>query len=246
MPGTMAQRYRKYRPKVSGWEVELVFSRTSRAEIRSCIGLIERLLEDSPLDGTHVLAFQSSPESDKKSLSHFFYPSYRLVWLNKTGLGLFGTIAFEEWLQTIVTFEQEWRSKVRPSNANEALVLPEFVFTSARALHSLWERASKLSVEHDDIQRVAGGIKEFRRLYYRDSLWEDENGIRYDPRGELHGIPSLAKHKWKYAYQYPLGFHYDVSCPTRRAFLIQDAEGVRHQFSRHTNVDPHGYVRGGD
>ncbi len=51
--------------------------------------------------------------------------------------------------------------------------------------------------------------------------------------------------RWKFTYRLSPGFHFDVSHVAGRRFTLTDAHGERLSFEEYSNVDAHGYVRGG-
>ena len=90
-------------------------------------------------------------------------------------------------------------------------------------------------------------IAEFRRVHHKREKWEDAKELHFRRR-EHHAIerpgvrPGM---RWKFTFQVPDGFHYNVVHSRGGGFEIPNENGIPQRFRKRTNVDCHGFVRGG-
>ncbi len=95
------------------------------------------------------------------------------------------------------------------------------------------------------MQHVQDAVLRFRDLYFKKHAWRDEKGLTFS-RGPNHGGLHLPPwRRKKLTFNLPNGFHFDVRRGERRSFDICDELGRKHNFEKYTNIDPHGYLRGG-
>ena len=69
--------------------------------------------------------------------------------------------------------------------------------------------------------------------------------LQFD-RGPQHGEHDLPSwRRQKLGFLLSNGFHFDVKHDAGASFQLPDQDGEQHKYSRYTNVDPHGFLRGG-
>ena len=100
-------------------------------------------------------------------------------------------------------------------------------------------------IDRDRIDAARGLIRAFVREHGKRSSWIDERRLIFR-RGAPHGMYGLpAWRRQKLGFRLPDGFHFDVTHERDRIFQLSDQEGRPREFDAYTNVDPHGFVRGG-
>ncbi len=149
-------------------------------------------------------------------------------------------------VKSLIDFERRWRDSIRPGDLHSPLILPECSFETKGVLRETWSRAHNLRKGGlEQIDRVVRIIELFRRQHYLKGRWIDEEKRTFDQRGPWHAIHVPDDRHWKFTFKVPEGFHYDVELERGGRFWLRDATGAVREFIEHTNVDCHGYVRGG-
>lgn len=240
----VVQRHKGYRPELDGWDLVLCHSRKAKSDLWSCWGEVLTLARESPDSGAHIFAFHNVA-SERREFERDIYARHRLIWLDQSSLAFYGTDRFTDTLQELARFEEEWRARLRPEDVRSALMLPEITFETVSNLDALWKRAQKVRRGRDDILKVRKLMEHFRTDHYRKGLWNDRRQRRFDPGGPRHGVHIPTEQNWKYTFRVPAGFHFDVSREDSADFSLTDCKGTVHTFRCYTNVDCHGYVRGG-
>ena len=141
-------------------------------------------------------------------------------------------------------FEEQWRQRLRP-DLNSPLLLPESAFEADPNVRDTWIRAHNVVVDHDNMDAVDVSIRRFVGVHRKGPGWVDARKLLFNkgaPHGE-HGLPAWRRQKL--GFRLPEGFHFDVNHQRDRSFRLSDQNGIRHQFHTYTNVDPHGFIRGG-
>lgn len=233
-----------YRPELDGWEVIFCHSMKFKSDLGSCWGEVLTLANQSPSSGTHIFAFNYI-EDERPKFKRDIYARHRLIWLDQSSLAFYGTDRFTDTLRERTRFEEEWRATLRPEDVRSALMLPETTFEANSNLDALWKRAQNVRRGRDDILQVGKLMEHFRTYHYRRGLWIDRRQRRFDPGGPRHAVHVPTEQNWKYTFRVPAGFHFDVSREDPPDFSLTDCKGTVHTFRRYTNVDCHGYVRGG-
>jgi len=240
--GWLAYRHRGYKIAIDGWEVYLLPSRTQKADLRSCWGDVLAVADASTHGGAHILAHHNVfRERDRFDAE--VYGRHRLLWLEKIDFDHYGTESFAARVAELVGFEELWRESIRPRDPRSPLILPERSFNTAYG--DMWRLAQRVRSTRGDVHEVVSVMERFREDHYSKGYWVDEGGKVFNPAAK-HGIHVASARQWKFAYEVPPGFHFDVRRERGGEFSICDQEGVFRRFSTYTNVDCHGYIRGGD
>ena len=244
VPSSYLKRNKGYAPQFDRWSVKLIGSRSpSSPDLHSCWKNVLSLAAGEA-SGAHIFAYHNR-ESDYPRFNAEMRDRYRMVWMERETLNHFGSDRYSAILQCLIDFEFQWRKKLKPQGADAPSLLPETSFSPKRC-PDMWKRIRLVNLKRDNLDRVAKLVSHFRDIHYRRGCWEDENGIQFRVAPERHGsFPSYGR--IKFSFQVPEGFHYDVRNSRRnRGFTITDAEGQIKLFSRYTNIDCHGSIRGGD
>ena len=238
-------RKRGYTPSIPGWDVVKYPSKKFHfADLRSCWPEVLVAAEESSSAGAHIVAAHVK-HSDRDSFHKEVVGRYRLRWVEKEQVDAYGSTEFDNILQKIVDFEEQWRADIRPTGVDSPLLLPECSFDGNATTEAMWKRAHYVRPTDDFIEEVANLIQLFRRTHHRSSgSWLDEASRQFVVPEQFHGVADR-RDRWKFTFEVPLGFHYDVRHNKGREFRVVDHSGVQHRFKRYTNVDCHGHVRGG-
>lgn len=237
--------YRRARNPVDrrGWTVSVIPSeKEGKHDLRGIWKKVMRHIDQARYDGVHLFLIHSK-DSDRPTFSELKKKSYRAVWLPADVYRQYGKPAFERALNDMLSFEEQWRGSIRP-NLNSPLLLPEGVFQAARHASAVWERARTVHARHDDLRHVANVISRFRDTHHRrPHHWIDERQLVFR-QGAYHASHVSDWRKRKLTFDFPAGFHFDVEHERSRPFTLHTRDGS-HDFNQYTNVDPHGYARGG-
>ena len=170
--------------------------------------------------------------------------AHRGVWLDRHLSNQYGSGDFRDAIETLLEFEEQWREGLRP-DLNSPLLLPMSAFEAGAKVRDTWMRVQDVVIEHDGIDAVRGLIRRFAREHRKHSGWIDERRLLFG-RGVPHGMHGLpAWRRQKLGFRLPEGFHFDVAHEKDRPFQLSDEKGMPRKFDTYTNVDPHGFVRGG-
>lgn len=203
----------------------------------------------SDLGGAHVLIFRGGEAEIDASVVAQIAPYFRVRWLDKRLLTLIphSIGEFCAAITDVLKEELEWSAAVKPQDESCCLLLPECAFAANYAVKHLWEIAGQQGIER--IRGAALASERFKSAHWlrRDDVrraWIDEEGRAFDHHGPRHGVAPFPR-SWKFSYQLPGGFHFDVTAMDSRAFRVIDWDKRRHAVSglKHVNIDPHGYVR---
>ena len=241
------QRSNRWKPRRGGWEVRVLPSQQyGRADLH---GVWKRLLSyydsnSEAANGIHLLLLHDREDERPQFNRELGLRSIRAVWLAPGMSTQYGSGPFEQVVDHLLGFEETWRTRIRPE-LNSPLVLPETGFSAQRDVRDTWRRARKVNDARDDIDAVAKSIERFADRHKHGQGWRDARQLvfrRGAPHGE-HGLPSWRKQKL--TFRLPEGHHFDVTHERGSAFHIEDEGGASRKFARYTNVDSHGFVRGG-
>ena len=231
-------------PVVEDWQVHLVISRDKRKpDLRSCwTEVLEKASGEH--QGTHIFAYHHR-EDEYPTFNSEMRDRHRLVWMTRDTLNDYGSDAYTQMIENHLDFERKWRNELRPQGVDAAGILPEKSF-SPKKYKDMWSRMRSVRLNKDDVERVSTLVRGFRETHYFKGRWEDSRGLRFKVATDRHGLnPPCGS--FKFTFQLPDGFHYDVSGESaRRGFTIEDSEGQLRQFRHYTNIDPHGSIRGGN
>jgi hypothetical protein len=236
----------------STWSIKYVPSNRKEAAILEAMVRRAQEIADQSED-PHILGF--SGQKDRQRFADQIKPYFRFRWFDHLLLKYLGSpdpTQFVRKLAAELVEECEWAVRVRPSDINSPLLLPECSFEAGRKHRDLWRHASA----YGDIQNIMGAekaIRGFRSAHHRKLSfqsfsstykWVDERDRIYDQSGERHGMAPFPR-GWKYSYKIEPGFHFDVTHVDDRQFSLTDANGNFNHVKAggYLNVDPHGYVR---
>ena len=221
------------------WRFVWVPSRQNQAGLRTVWGNVRNIADAADEPGVHILAYHKRV-SERGRYEKEIRFRHRLVWLDHSSL--YSPVADEWWLhiEERLQLEESWREGVRPSNRRHALILPQGTFTSSS---DPWTTAQRADTERT-VARAHAAIAAFRERHRHHGRWTDDRGLAFEPGGAEHGQAPLDR-RWKFTYRLSPGFHFDVSHLGGRRFTLVDAGGEQLIFREYSNVDAHGYVRGG-
>lgn len=242
--GVSLGAYRRARNPIDrrGWTVLVIPSeREDKHDLRGIWKKVMGRIDQARCDGAHLFLLHGK-DSERRTFKELRERSYRAVWLPADVCRQYGKSAFERALNDLLCFEEQWRDSIRP-NLNSPLLLPEGVFRAARQASEAWKRARTVHAGRDDLRDVANVVARFREAHRRQSHWIDERRLTYR-HGTHHAIHVSDWRKRKLTFDIPAGFHFDVQHERSRPFTLRARDGS-HDFDQYTNVDPHGFVRGG-
>ena len=194
--------------------------------------------------GVHFLLAHDKAHERPKFRRELRRRSLRTVWLEKPLSRQYGSGEFREALNRLLEFEEQWRQSLRPE-LNSPLLLPESAFTAAASVQSMWKRVQDVAVGQDNIRAVSDSMQRFIREHRRHSGWIDTRRLLFG-RGAQHGEHGLSNwRKHKLGFSLPSGFHFDVQHDQNRRFRLRDQDWTYNEFNVYTNVDAHGFLRGG-
>lgn len=232
------------------WSVHFVPPTGAHGQIREADIKVVLTNASKAGDSVHVFAITNQGGDRKKEIAAHFLPYFRFRWLPGQWLAL-PYPSPEEFIarvnETLVD-EDEWRQIVQPQDVGAPLLLPEHSFSTKLA--DLWGLATKYGEGCNT--GCARRKEEFKRVHYKphtsekhakDYFWTDEGMKIFDHTQEPHGeAPGLRR--WKYSFQIPSGFHYDVRHADGRKFTVTGAirsESVK--AGGYVNLDSHGHFR---
>ena len=239
-----AYRRRPERPTFEQWRVRVIpSSHHSKAKLDGIWTRVMRSAEAAAADGVHlILAHYRDDERPK--FEDEASKSFRVVWLSRGIAQSYGAKAFDEAIGKALSFEDDWRRSLRPS-IDSPLLLPETAFSAEMGVADMWRRAMRVREDRDSIAAVANMIGRFRERHRRSEKWRDVENLTF-ARGPSHGGQHLPGwRRMKLTFRLPDGFHFDVRHDANRAFFVRNESGQALKFQRYTNIDAHGYIRGG-
>jgi hypothetical protein len=151
-------------------------------------------------------------------------------------------------LHRAVKMDEDWLGKIAPKDLRHALLLPPKCFATNKNTDLYWNRCDAYSepkiAEAEAILKVVE--KEHRRPDGQSRSWMDARKLRYRFDSSKHGRTLADRDGFKsyrFCYEVPPGFHYDVTDENGKQFSIQ-IDGQYHEVS-HCNISPWGHVRRG-
>jgi hypothetical protein len=152
----------------------------------------------------------------------------------------------KERLHRATKLDEIWLGKLCPTDVRHPLLLPPSVFSTTRSTERYWQRCDVYSEEQiPEAEALLGVVEEEHRRPDGSGKrsWIDGRRLRYRIDHSKHGlsIADRAKRKaYRFCYEVPPGFHYDVMDDAERTFIIQ-IDG-KPQKVAHCNVTPWGHV----
>ena len=111
-------------------------------------------------------------------------------------------------------------------------------------LRCIWKRVMHRADE-PDADGVHLILAHHKHHHRKETIWRDSRELDFR-RGPSHGGRHLPKRRRrKLTFNLPDGFHFDVRHRAGRPFHVSDEAGTTRRFTEYTNIDPHGFVRGG-
>lgn len=230
-------------PERAGWEIRPIPSHHhKRADLSSIWPRVMEAADHAPDAGVHLFLAHDR-ESERPTFRELPCRCHRATWLGRELSRQYGQEKFLEAFDELVDFEDEWRTRIRP-RINSPLLLPETVFLAEQSAKDTWSRARNVSRVRDTLDAVERTIARFTRQHRNRDGWLDCRQLIFQrgaPHGG-HGIPKW-RHR-KFTLCLPEGFHFDVRHSRNRDFRVQSRSGLR-EFAEYTNIDHHGFLRGG-
>lgn len=247
--GIPLEPHRRARAKLArpGWDIQVFPGAQDRyADLRGVWSRIMNVADQAPADGVHLL-LSHDKEDQRPGFLELKSRSYRAVWLPRILSAEYGQPAFDVAIDDILAFEECWRAIIRPG-LSSPLLLPETAFSAESSVSNIWDRARNVNeAARDSLDSIKSAIARFRSVHRRHGGWCDANQLLFTSGTARHGSHGLAA--WrnkKLTFELPVGFHFDVKHRRHRSFNVVDWPGVLHRFNQYTNIDPHGFIRGGD
>lgn len=195
-------------------------------------------------DGVHLILAHDR-EDERPKFSELKSKCYRATWLPRILSTRYGQPDFIIAINEILAFEECWRDRIRPK-ISSPLLLPDSVFSALESVSNVWDRARTVHRDRDRIHAVEKAIARFRAIHWKDRGWRDTNALVFVRNRTPHGSHGIEP--WrnkKLTFQLPIGTHFEVRHLRNGPFNIVDQHGNRQTFNQYTNIDPHGFVRGG-
>ena len=246
--GVSLGSYRRsdWRPSRTGWVIRVLPGQQLRhGNLREIWNRVLHVGDVKSTDaGVHFLLAHDREDERPVFRRELRRRSLRAVWLDRHLSRQYGSNDFRQAIDGLLEFEEAWRQRLRP-NLNSPLLLPESAFEAEANVRDTWRRVHDVVVGHDNISAVGEAVQRFFREHRKGSGWTDTRKLLFS-RGAPHGLHDLARwRRQKLGFSLPSGFHFDVKHEQGRSFRLIDQDGTRHEFDAYTNVDPHGYLRGG-
>ena len=195
-------------------------------------------------DGVHLI-LSHDREDERPKFFELKSRSYRATWLTRPLSKKYGEPEFTGAIDDILAFEECWRARIRPG-LSSPLLLPETAFSAQSSVSNVWDRARTIHAARDSLDAIENALNRFRTEHRRRTGWHDSNQLVFARDTASHGGYRLEP--WRYkklTFQLPDGYHFDVTHLEGRRFSVLDQYEVSHRFSEYTNIDPHGFIRGG-
>ena len=145
--------------------------------------------------------------------------------------------------------DEVWLEKVSPKDLRHALLLPPPVFATTSKTANYWKQCDSYSTERITLaERLLTVVeKEHRRTDgtgVRSWIDNRRRKYRFDPsRHALSPTDRAQRKSFRFCFEIPSGFHYDVTDEAGKEFKIDI--GGKTQKLAHCNVTPWGQVRRG-
>lgn len=153
-------------------------------------------------------------------------------------------------LDQAIAFEQRWCSVVRPPDLHHPLLLPPIAFVPVKDLRDFWRQCNCYG-DTAMLDAANSAIQKFRGVHRKSegglaAFWQDSGDRRFviDPARHARAPAERAGvRRFRFCYEVPNGFHYDVTHRSEGRFTLNTPEGPHAGIVR-ANVDPWGSTRG--
>lgn len=155
----------------------------------------------------------------------------------------------KERLHAATRLDEAWLGKISPTDLRHPLLLPPLIFSTTRNTQCYWHRCDIYSEEQiPEAEELLSVVDKEHRRPDGNGIrsWIDARKWRYKVDLSKHGLSASDRAKTKsfrFCYEVPPGFHYDVTDDAGRSFIIQ-IDGKAEKVA-HCNVTPWGDVRRG-
>lgn len=152
-------------------------------------------------------------------------------------------------LAEVVSMDEVWLHRLCPSDLRHPLLLPPKIFATNRQTADYWGRCDVYSEElFDGAEQLLAEVERHHRRPDREGIrsWLDSRNRRYRIAQARHALSEADRagmKSYRFCFEMPPGFHYDMAEDSGRPFTIQI--NGRHETVTHCNVTPWGYVRRG-
>jgi len=152
-------------------------------------------------------------------------------------------------LHAVAQMDEVWLKRLSPTDLRHPLLLPPPVFATNRQTAEYWRHCDVYTQERfPSAERLLGEVKKhhWRPDKQRDWSWLDSANRRYRIDPSRHGLSQTDRagaKSYRFCFEIPAGFHYDVTHDSARTLNIP-IDG-RTQIVDHCNVTPWGNVRRG-
>lgn len=154
----------------------------------------------------------------------------------------------KEALHRIARMDEIWLESICPKDLRHPLLLPPVVFATNNATADYWRQCDVYSKERFAYaERVLTEVERHHRRPDGNGVrsWLDSRNRRYRNDPSQHGRSTAdrgQRKSFRFCYEVPPGFHYDVTDDSGNTFKIEIDGQVK--TLKHCNVTPWGQVRG--
>ncbi|GAB0057574.1 hypothetical protein SIID45300_01905 [Candidatus Magnetaquicoccaceae bacterium FCR-1] len=243
------QKFQTSHPLPLGWNIKFAYIDEKKLLFSEKVVKLACKTASESTD-SHIVGIRNAEGNSNEIARQFIKPFFRFRWFEGKHLPLIYHPDQEliNRLSEIIQEEEYWRNNIKPDDIYHPLLLPKDIFNSQCKCQNLWEICDTYG-DFNNLHDANRKIKIFTTTYQHTMVhggrgWKDTTKLLFDPNGARHGdAPDF--HRWKYSFQLPEGFHYDVNHEREQAFHVRDAKGVTRSATQggHLNIDPHGHVR---
>lgn len=244
----------RFRPNPRAeWQFETIDSLKKKVDLSAIWDRVVDVANACAVDGAHIFAFFG----ERRELDRFAERvafRHRLVWLQPEDQQIFASGHFQDRMDDLLAFEEEWIRSVKPKDRRSALILPNRAFEAREPLNRIWQRCNRARPSAGEtIESLVGQIRGFDKAYHRRGgafagVWVDAESrcfkVAKSEEYHTHTVPE--NNRWKFTWRIPTGFHYDVTDADGRGLKVMDEMGRYQTYRIRANVDPHNYHRGGE
>jgi hypothetical protein len=155
----------------------------------------------------------------------------------------------KESLHRLISLDEIWLEKLSPKDLRHALLLPPEFFATHPKTTDFWRRCDVYSLALiADSEQLLLAVEQHHRK--PDGIggrsWVDNRARRFRIDPSRHGRSANDRSQsksYRFCYEIPAGFHYDVTDENGRPFTVKI--GNQNESIMHCNVTPWGMVRRG-